>query len=421
MNIEEYLKNFDSVTKDPSLEAMEYFMKEFNTPHKKTKFIHVAGTNGKGSVCEMINNILVNAGYTVGKYISPHLIKYNERITVNNIEITDQEISDILEVLSEKVDKYNKTHETPVKEFEVVTTLALLYFAKKKCDIVVLETGLGGTYDCTNIAEGMISIITDIGLDHIDILGHTIEEITGQKAGIIKKNNDTIMCFKEKVTDIIADKCKKENNTLHLVNKEDVTNYSLNKDYQQMDYKKYKNIKINLKGKCQIYNGAIALECMEVLREKGYEISEESIRKGLSTVIHKARFETINKEPKIIFDGGHNENAIQNLKATINQYYPKKRKVYIISLLKTKDYKTVIKLLTEDKEGIFIFTTGNDENKYVAKEELYKEAEKYIKDNIYAKDLKIAINFAKSTYKDEIIMIIGSFYVYKDVIRTLGM
>lgn len=416
MNIEEYLKNLDAVTKDPSLEAMEYFMKEFDNPHKKTKFIHVAGTNGKGSVCEMINNILVNAGYTVGKYISPHLIKYNERITVNNIEITDQEISDILEVLSEKVDKYNKTHEIPVKEFEVVTTLALLYFAKRKCDIVVLETGLGGMYDCTNIADGMISIITDIGLDHMDILGNTIEEIAEQKAGIIKKNNDTIMCNQGQVTNIISNKCKKENNTLHLINKEDVTNYSLNDDYQQIDYKEYKNIKINLKGKCQIYNGAIALECMQVLRKKGYEISEESIRKGLSTVIHKARFETINEEPKIIFDGGHNENAIQNLKSTINQYYPNKRKVYIISLLKTKDYKTVIKLLTEDKEGIFIFTTGNDENKYVAKEELYKEAEKYLKDNIYTKDLKTAINFAKNTYKDEIIMIIGSFYVYKDII-----
>ena len=419
MDIEEYLKNFNSVTEAPNLEAMEYFMKEFNNPHQKTKFIHVAGTNGKGSVCEMINNVLVNAGYKVGKYISPHLTKYNERITVNNIEITDKEISDILEVISPKVDIYNKTHKVPVKEFEVVTTLALIYFAEKNCDIVVLETGLGGTYDCTNIAEGMISIITDIGFDHMDILGNTIQEIAGQKAGIIKKNNDTIMCFKETVTDIIENKCKEENNTLHLVSKEDVINYSFNDEYQQIDYKQYKNIEINLKGKCQIYNTAIALECMEVLKQKGYEITEESIRKGLSAVIHKARFETLSKNPYIIFDGGHNENAIQNLMSTINQYYPEKRKVYIISLLKTKDYKTVIKLLTEDKDGIFIFTTGNDENKYVPKEDLYKEAGKYLNNNLYTKDLKEAIDFAKNTYKDEIIMVIGSFYVYKDVVTFI--
>ena len=160
MNIEEYLKRFDSVTKDPTLDAMEFFMKEFGNPNKKTKFIHVAGTNGKGSVCEMINNILVNTGYRVGKYISPHLIKYNERITVNNVEITDKEMSDILEQIAEKVDIYNQKHKIPVKEFEVVTTLALIYFAKKDCDFVVLETGMGGTYDCTNIVDSIISIIT---------------------------------------------------------------------------------------------------------------------------------------------------------------------------------------------------------------------------------------------------------------------
>ena len=142
MNIEEYLKNFDAVTKDPTLDAMKYFMKEFGNPHKKTKFIHIAGTNGKGSVCEMINNVLVNAGYTVGKYISPHLIKYNERITVNNVKITDKEMSDILEEISVKVEEYNKVHEVPVKEFEIITTLALVYYARKKCDFVVLETGL---------------------------------------------------------------------------------------------------------------------------------------------------------------------------------------------------------------------------------------------------------------------------------------
>lgn len=419
INIEEYLRNFDVVTKEPSLEAMEYFMREFGNPHKKMKFIHIAGTNGKGSVCEMINNVLINAGYKVGKYISPHLTRYNERITINNVEITDKQISDILEKLSKKVTIYNKTHEVPVKEFEVVTTLALLYFAQKECDIVVLETGLGGIDDCTNIADGMISIITDVGLDHMDILGNTVEEIADKKSGIIKKNKDTIMCYQEKVTDIIIKKCKKENNTLHLVNKKDVINYSFTEQYQQIDYKENKNIKINLKGKCQIYNAAIVLECIDVLKQKGYIITQESIKKGLSTVIHKARFETLNKRPNIIFDGGHNENAIQNLKSTINQYYNKITKVYIVSILKTKDFKTVIRLLSEDKNSIFIFTTGNDENKYVSKEELYEEAKKYLSKNIYKINLKEAINFAKNTYKDKLIMIIGSFYVYKDVIEFI--
>ena len=408
MDIEEYLKRFDAVTKDPTLDAMEYFMKEFDNPHKKTKFIHIAGTNGKGSVCEMINNILVNAGYTVGKYISPHLIRYNERMTVNNKEITDKEMSDILEKLSKKVDEYNKTHNIPVKEFEVVTSLALIYFAEKNCDFVVLETGLGGTDDCTNIADGMISIITDIGLDHMDILGKTIEEITDKKAGIIKKNNDTIMYYQEKVTDIIKEKCKKENNTLHLINKEDIKNYSFDENYQTIDYKGYKNIKINLKGRCQIYNAEIALECIDLLKQKGYKIGNEAVETGLSTVIHKARFEMIKQNPKIIYDGGHNENAAKNLVTTINQYYPEKKKVYIVSLLKTKDYRTVIKILTQDKNGVFIFTTGNDANRYVDKEVLYNEAKKYT-NNVYKEELLDAIKTAQNKYKNEIIMIVRKF------------
>ena len=420
MKVEEYLKRFDSVTKDPSLDAMEYFMKEFDNPHKKTKFIHIAGTNGKGSVCEMINNILINAGYKVGKYMSPHLIRYNERIMINNNEITDEDMDEILQEIDEKVARYNKTHEIPVKQFEIVTTLAFVYFSRKKCDFVVLETGLGGTYDCTNIADGLISIITSIGYDHMNILGNTIEEITNNKAGIIKKNNDTIMCYQEKITDIIAKKCKEENNTLHIIKKEDISNYHFNQEIQSIDYKEYKNIEVNLKGIAQIYNASIAIECMQILNNKGYEVKEDAIRTGLKTVLHHARFETLEKFPRIVFDGGHNEDAIKNLKNTINMYYPEERKIYILSILKTKDYKTVIRLLTEDKKGIFIFTSGNDHEKYVSKEELYLEAQKHLNNNIYKKELKDAIAFAKDMYENDVIMIIGSFYIYSDVLIFLG-
>ena len=332
------------------------------------------------------------------------MIKYNERITVNNIEITDKEMSDILEKVAEKVEKYNKEHEVPVKEFEVVTTLALIYFAEKECDFVVLETGLGGIDDCTNIAEGLISIITSIGLDHMDILGKTIEEIAEKKAGIIQQNNDTVMLYQEKVTKIIEKKCKEKKNTLHLVNKNDITNYSFNEENQKIDYKNYKNIELNLKGKSQIYNVAEVLECINILKQKGYDINEEAIRQGLNTVIHKARFEEIMDNPKFIFDGGHNEDAINNLRITIEMYYPDKQ--YILSSLKTKDYKTVVKILTQDKNGIFFFTTGNDKKKYVDKKDLYNEAKKYLSENIYQEELEDAIKIAKEKYKDKIIMVI---------------
>lgn len=344
-----------------------------------------------------------------GKFISPHLIRYNERISVNNKEITDEEMSDILDRISKTVEIYNNTHDIKVKEFEIITMIALIYFAKKECDFVVLETGLGGTYDCTNIVNGMISVITDIGLDHMDILGSTIEEIAKNKAGIIKKNQDTVMYKQNKVTDIIRKTCEEKNNTLHLINKEEYKNYSFDKDFQRFDYKEHKDIYINLKGKFQVYNAELVLECVDILREKGYAISDEAIKNGLKTVAHKARFETLSKSPEIIFDGGHNEDAIKSLKEAINIYYPNRKKIYIVSILKSKDYKTVIKLLTEERQGTFIFTSGNDENRYVSKEELYREAKKYLDKNIYISDLKDAIKNVLEMTKEEVIMIVRKF------------
>lgn len=266
-------------------------------------------------------------------------------------------MTDILDRISKTVEIYNNTHEIKVKEFEIITTIALIYFAEKNCDFVVLETGLGGTYDCTNVVNSMISVITDIGLDHMDILGDTIEKIAENKAGIIKPNRDTIMYFQENVTDIIKNTCKEKNNKLHLIDRNEYENYSFDKEFQKFNYKNHKDISINLKGKCQVYNAELVLECVDILREKGYAISEEVVKSGLKTVIHKARFEKLYKIPEVIFDGGHNEKAIENLKSMVNLYYPNDKKIYIVSILKSKDYKTVIKLLTEEKNSTFIFTS----------------------------------------------------------------
>ena len=198
MDINEYLKQFDKFTKDPTLEAMYFLLDKFDNPQNKLKIIHVAGTNGKGSVCEMLNRILVDSGYTVGKFISPQLIKFNETITVNDKEISDEEISKILEKLSVYIDEYNSKHEIKVKWFEVITSVALIYFAQRKCDFAVIETGLGGTTDCTNVVESMISIIVSVGLDHVDILGNNIVDIAKHKAGIIKDNSDVIYLKRER-------------------------------------------------------------------------------------------------------------------------------------------------------------------------------------------------------------------------------
>lgn len=170
MNVEKYLQGFFPGTKGPTLDTMKYFMEKLGHPEGKLKFIHIAGTNGKGSCTEMMTNIFLKSGYKVGKFISPHLIKYNERISVNNINITNKEMEKIITKLDPLVKEYNTTHERDVTLFEIETTMAIVYFESQKCDVVVMEVGMGGLYDCTNIIYPEISIINSIGYDHMNVL-----------------------------------------------------------------------------------------------------------------------------------------------------------------------------------------------------------------------------------------------------------
>ncbi len=422
MNVEEYLSKFFKGTKNPTLNAMKFFMDEFGHPEKFLKVIHIAGTNGKGSCTEMITNILINAGYKVGKFISPHLMKYNERISVQNKDITDEKMEEIITKIKPKIDKYNSLNKEKVTLFELETTMAILYFYESNCDFVVLETGLGGLYDCTNIVNPLISIITSIGYDHMDILGNTLVEIAEQKAGIIKENSQTIFALSddEEVNKKIENICLEKKNKLHGIEKSDIENYSYDSEFQKFDYKKHKEILINLKGEKQLLNSCIAIECIEILREQEYDISEEALRIGLKTVVHRGRFEVINNNPLIIFDGAHNKPAIENFIRSCNMYYKEQKKVYVISILKTKDYEMVLKQLLKDEEAVLIFTDGNDKERYRSKEELLKTAKQYAEnENLYIQDLENTIKLVKERYSDYVVFFVGSFYVYGTVIDML--
>lgn len=422
MDVEQYLSNFFKETKNPTLNAMEYFMEEFGHPEKDLKVIHIAGTNGKGSCTEMMTNILINAGYRVGKFISPHLVKYNERISIQNENITDEKMEEIIEKIKPKIDKYNSLNDSKITLFELETTMAILYFYENNCDFVVLETGLGGLYDCTNIVNPIVSIITSIGYDHMHILGSTLVEIAEQKAGIIKENSETVFALSDEkeVNDKIKQTCIDKNNKLHIVDKQYIKNYSYNQEFQKFDYKNYKDIVISLKGKKQLLNSSICIECTEILRTKTYNISEEALRKGLKTVIHKGRFEEINKNPLMIFDGAHNKPAIENFIKSIGMYYKNQNKVYIISILKTKEYKMILKEILKDEKSVFIFTDGNDKKRYVSKEELLETAKDYTNnEKMYVQDLENAIDLVKERYKSDVIFFVGSFYIYRTVIQKL--
>ena len=421
LNIQKYFSNFLSGTKDISLQAINFLTEKLNHPEKNVKIIHIAGTNGKGSTTEMISNILINAGYKVGKFISPHLIKYNERMSINNQNISDEEMKEIINKIDPYIAQYNSCTDKKVSLFELETIMAFIYFQKHNCDFVVLEVGLGGIYDATNVVNPLISIITSIGYDHMHILGNTLPEIAKNKAGIIKNNSKTIFVKQEnEVNDIIINKCKGKNNKLFLIDKNDIKNYSYDKNFQKFDYKNYTNVEINLKGKTQIQNAVVSITCIEILRDLDYNISQLALRNGLKEVTHHARFEKIYDNPTIIYEGGHNLPAIENFLNSINMYYKNSKKVYIFQMLQTKDYKSVLKKMIKFDDSTFIFTNGNDDSRYVKKEDLLEYANTVSTQNLYyTMELKDAISFVKKEFKDEIIFVLGSFYIYGDVINYL--
>lgn len=422
LDIENYLNNFFKGTRKHSLNSIKYFMNEYNNFYKKMKFIHVAGTNGKGSCVEIISNILIKNGYSVGKFISPHLIRYNERISINNTEISDKEMMSLMEELKPKISVYNSVSEENLSLFELETIMALLYFYRNNVDFVVLETGLGGLYDATNIVNPLVSVITSIGYDHVHILGSTLSEIANQKAGIIKENSNTVFFSQNSEVDkVIIDTCKRKNNRLHLLSKNDITNYNFDSNYQYFDFKDFKQVPIILKGTKQIQNAAICIECMNVLNNLGYKIKKEAIIDGLKSVVHKARIETLSKNPLIIYDGAHNESAIKNLQSVINTYYKNYKKIYVVSVLKRKDYNKMLQLLFQDKNAEFIFTSGNDINRYASSRELFDAALQYkTTQEISMKTLDDAIKYIMKYGTNTINFIVGSFYVYGDVKKEVG-
>lgn len=423
IDIENYLNTFFKGTKNPSLDAMHFFMKEYNYFEKEMKFIHIAGTNGKGSILETINSILISEGYLVGKFLSPHLIKYNERISINGNLITDEELSDLICELQPKINKYFEIYNKQITLFELETIMALLYFYRKKVNFVVLETGLGGLFDCTNIiTKPLVSIISSISFDHIDILGSSLKEIAYQKAGIIKEDSNTIIFSQnDEIDNLFIEECNKKNNKIYILKNSDINNYNFDEDFQYFNFENYKNIAICLKGKKQIANSAICIKCMNILNSLGYKVSEKSIRDGLKTVVHPGRFEILNKKPLIIFDGAHNEASITNLRETINTYYKNRKKTYIVSILKTKDFKEILRLLLEDENSNFIFTSGNDSTRYNSADDLYNFALQIKKNqSINKMELDEAIDFIlKEKNSENINFITGSFYIYGDVINKI--
>lgn len=329
----------------PGLENIRELLRRLGNPQKDLKFIHIAGTNGKGSTLAFISNILTENGYKTGRYVSPTIREYRERFQIQGKSVSKAEVGRLMESVAQHADEMERegfSHPTP---FEIETAMAFVEFAEKKCDFVVLETGMGGLLDATNVIENtLISVITSISRDHMFFLGDTIEEIAAQKAGIIKKGAVVVSTEQESIVKkVLCEKAEEyEASKIVFVSLQDIEKEKYDLHKTVFNYKNLKKLEISLLGTYQVKNAALALEVICNLQEMGYKFKEEKIRKALKETSWNARFQIIDKKPVFIIDGAHNAAAAEELRKSIQFYFTNRRIIYIIGMFRDKEYSRVI-------------------------------------------------------------------------------
>lgn len=396
------------------LDNMKGILGKLGNPEKKSKIIHVAGTNGKGSTVSMIAGGLEAKGFKVGKYTSPHIEKFNERISINRENITDQEI----------INYYLKVKDA-IKEgklvptfFEITTAMMFLYFADQSCDYIVLEVGLGGRYDATNLITPEVAVITNISKDHTSFLGDTLEEIAFEKTGIIKPKAPVVLCNPSKELREEAEKEGKESLIIDVWEKYRDKNYTPLENFQSkidfsIDGKKKKFI-IPLYGKHQMNNFLQAYEVLNILG-----VDDETIQRGVETVRWPGRFEVSFQGDKIIIlDGAHNWDSARILQENLLKKYKKDELVGVVSVLKDKNQKEIFEIFKDTFSSI-IFTSLSDYHRGTTGKKQLEILED--KTNLsYEEDLEKAMEKALKLKK--VVVVCGSFYLlgkYKKIMRRV--
>lgn len=413
MNYEEAREYLDQVSKGGSvlgLDNMRELLKRLENPQDSLKFVHISGTNGKGSVLAYVSTVFKEAGYRTGRYISPTLFSYREKIQVNESFIGREDLARLTEEVKKAAEEMQNSGKGFPTIFEIETALAFLYFAEQKCDIVILETGLGGALDATNvITTSVMEVITSISMDHMEFLGDTLGKIALQKAGIIKPHTSVVSAVQDmEAMEVIRDVCRKKECVFDTVDQEQIKDISYGYEGQSFSYKDWKNIKISLMGSYQIKNAALALEAIEALRKLGYELNDKAVYQGMKTAVWKGRFTVISKEPFIIMDGAHNQAAAEELVRSLKLYYPGKKFYYIFGMFRDKDYHQVIRLTAPLAEHIV--TVETPENPRALPAEELKKAVAEVNPSVEAAgNLRMAVNrVMEQSDKDAVIVIFGS-------------
>ena len=416
MNYEQALTYIHSVNWTfckPGLERIAALCQALGNPQKKLRFIHVAGTNGKGSTSSMLASILQSAGYRTGLYTSPYIRTFCERIRVDGENIPE----DALANLTERIRPIADAMEDKPTEFELVTALAFEYFYQSGCDVVVLEVGLGGRLDSTNVIENTaLSIITGIDFDHTALLGNTIEEIATEKAGIIKEGRPILFGGGVgEAYNTVLHVAKKKSAPMFCVDRSSYVQKDATLDGTMFDYLNYQNLFLPLLGAYQPYNATLVLTAVDLLNEQGFSIDEQSVREGLALVRWPARFELLSRHPIIIYDGGHNPEGVRAAVASVREYFGNQRVNILSGVMADKDREEMIETIKPIVARAFTVTPNNPRslaaNEYAAQLASYDiSATSYAS---VAEGVRIAI---ESSIKENIPLVcLGSLYLYEEV------
>lgn len=345
------------------LDNIRILCDKLGNPQNELKFVHIAGTNGKGSTLAFISTILKESGYKVGRYVSPTIRDYRERIQINEKLISMKDIGVYMELVKKACDSMVDEGYNQPTAFEIETALAFLYFKEKACDIVVLETGMGGITDATNIiSTTILSVLVSISMDHMQYLGDTLSKITEKKCGIIKEGIPVVSANQqEEAQNTIISFCNKKGCRIDFVDNKKIKKHSFKPDKQTFCYEGEK-YEISLGGVWQSENASLAITAAKILQnECGFiKINDRSIHKGLSNAKWPARFQIISKKPMFIIDGAHNDDAAKRLRESIDAYFGNKTKIYIVGMFRDKETEKVVEQIVND--GAIVFTCATPNN-----------------------------------------------------------
>jgi len=412
----EYIHGISWTFCKPGLERIRELCAGLGDPQKDLKFIHVAGTNGKGSFCAMTSRVLTASGYRVGLYTSPYVLRFNERMQIGGVPIGDGELAELTEavmpIAEEMADKPT--------EFELITAIAFLYFKKNKVDLVVLEAGMGGRLDSTNVIDStLLSVITGIALDHTAFLGDTVEKIAAEKAGIIKQGCPVLYGGEDRsVKDVIAAAAYERDATLYTVSPELLKVREATLDGCVLDYGEHRDMKLSLLGLYQPRNAINVLAAIDILRTGGLSIPEEAVKDGLANVKWPARFEIIDRDPMLIFDGAHNPEGISAAVGSIRHYFTG-RVIAVSGVLRDKDYGFISAELASVCRIVFTITPGSP--RALGAREYAEAIKAQGADAVACASISEALDRARAQARREGLPVVclGSLYTYKDVIEYL--